>query len=41
MEQIVHHADVTAFGKVLILPELPGILKFRALVLNIPIANVS
>lgn len=27
-EQIVHHADVTAFGKVLIVSELTGILKF-------------
>lgn len=38
---IVHCADAGAFGQVLILSELTGILTFMASLLNVPIANVS
>lgn len=38
---VVHRADVRAFGQVLILSELTDILTFTALLLNVPIANVS
>lgn len=38
---IVHRADVKAFGQVLFLSELTGILTFTASLLNVPIANVS